>query len=93
MLVDVARSSPVPILLANQGERPEQVAAFLSAKGLKTDAVVLDRAQEAAAAVGARAYPTTVFVDAAGSIVQVHAGEISRATLSAEIRDLERKSP
>lgn len=90
MLVDVAQSSTVPILLVNQGETAGQVKEFLSDNRLPGESVALDTTQRVAAATRARAYPTTVFVDADGKIVGVHAGEISRAALTAAIRDLER---
>jgi cytochrome c biogenesis protein CcmG/thiol:disulfide interchange protein DsbE len=91
MVIDVAETSSAPVLLVNQGERAERVRAFLSTNGMPGDAVLLDGSQRVAGATGARAYPTTIFVDADGEIVGVHAGEISRAALTSGIRELERK--
>ncbi|MEZ0494933.1 redoxin domain-containing protein [Sphingomonas sp. IW22] len=90
MVIDVARGASVPVLLVNQGEPAERVGVFLSANDLAGDAIFLDAGRRVAAVTGASAYPTTLFVDAAGNVVRVHAGEISRAALSAAIRDLER---
>lgn len=90
MLVDVARTSPVPILLVNQGETPAQVRKFLADNRLPGDSIALDASQSVAAATRAGAFPTTVFIDADGRIVSVHAGEISRAALTGATRDLER---
>lgn len=90
MLIDMAETSSTPILLANQGETSSQVAAFLASNGMADDAVALDPAQAMARAAHAKAFPTTLFIDAGGRLVGVHAGEISRAALSAAIRDLER---
>ena len=90
MVLDVAKGSSVPVLLVNQGEPAGRVTAFLSINDMPGDAIVLDTTQRVAAATGARAYPTTLFVDGAGRIVRAHAGEISRAALTAAIRDLER---
>ncbi len=90
MLLDVAKGSRTPILLVNQGEPAGRVRSFLSINDMGSDAVALDADQRVSAATGARAYPTTLFIDAGGRIVRIHSGEISRAALSAAIRDLER---
>ena len=90
MLLDVAKGSHTPILLVNQGEPAGRVRSFLSINDMGSDAVALDADQRVSAATGARAYPTTLFIDAGGRIVRIHSGEISRAALSAAIRDLER---
>lgn len=88
MIVDVARHSTVPVLLVNQGEDAARVRQVLARQGLSGDAVVLDPHGHVAAASGTRAYPTTLFVDASGKVVRVHVGEVSRAALTAAIRDL-----
>lgn len=93
MLIDVARSSTVPIVLVNQGEAAEQVRTFLNVNRMSDESVALDTSQQVAAATGAVAYPTTIFVNAEGKIVSVQAGEISRAALTAAIRDLEQATP
>lgn len=90
MVIDVARGSSVAVLLVNQGEDIEKVRRFLTAENLPADDVVLDPRSTVGAAIGARAFPTTVFVDAGGRIRSSHAGEISRAALTAAIGDLER---
>lgn len=90
MVIDVAASSTVPVLLANQGETVEQVRAYLAREGLADDAILLDPRGSLGAATGSAALPTTLFIDGAGQIRKVHAGEISRAALTAAIRDLER---
>lgn len=90
MVTDVAATASLPVLLVNQGEPAARVKAFLSLQHIAGDAVLLDATQRVAAATGTRAYPTTIFVNAKGKIVRVHAGEISRAALTAGIRELER---
>ncbi|RIA47181.1 thiol-disulfide isomerase/thioredoxin [Hephaestia caeni] len=90
MLIDVASGSKVPILLVNQRETPAVIAAYLKREKLATSALVLDPVGVLGEATGAQAFPTTLFVDAAGQIRSTHAGEISRAALTAAIRDLER---
>ncbi|OJY63150.1 MAG: hypothetical protein BGP16_04465 [Sphingobium sp. 66-54] len=90
MLIDVASGSKVPILLVNQRETRVAIAAYLKRENLAASAVVLDPVGVLGETTGAQAFPTTLFVDAAGQIRRTHAGEISRAALMATIRDLER---
>lgn len=90
MLIDVASQSDVHVLLVNQRETPHTVSTFLKRENLPGSAVVLDPVGALGEAVGVQAFPTTLFVDAAGQIRSTHAGEISRAALTAAIRDLER---
>jgi len=89
MMIDVAGSSNVPVLLVNQREDPATITAFLMRERLAGGAVVLDPTGTLGDATHARAFPTTLFVDAAGRMRAIHAGEISRAALMAGIRDLE----
>lgn len=90
MLIDVARTAQVPVLLVNQGEDAADVRAFLTRQGFADEAILLDGNAALGRAVGSSALPTTLFVNAAGDVVELHAGEISRAALTAEIRDLQR---
>ena len=90
MVIDVAGKSSVAVLLVNQGEDVEKVRRFLAAENLPAGDVVLDSRSTVMAATGSRAFPTTLFVDAAGRIRSSHAGEISRAALTAGISNLER---
>ena len=91
MIIDVAGKSGIPVLLINQGETGAQVKQFLARDRLPRSAVFLDPAQRLSAAIGAQAFPTTLFVDASGTVVAVHVGEISRAALVAGARSLERR--
>ena len=88
MLADVARQSDVPVLLVNQGEAPEKVAAYLREAGVRPDNVLLDRDAALMRGVGGGALPLTLFVDRSGRIVRSQVGEISRATLEAEMAQL-----
>ena len=92
MVLEVAKASSVPVMLVNQGEPAGRVISFLSTSDMAGDAVILDPTQSVASAAGSRAYPTTLFVGGDWRIVRVHSGEISRATLTAAIRDLEAKA-
>lgn len=90
MLINVAAMSTIPVLLANQGEPATQIRAYLGREGLPADAIRLDPTGSLASATGSSALPTTLFIDAAGRVRQTHSGEISRAALTAAIRELER---
>ena len=90
MLIDVARTSDLPVLLANQGEDRSTIRAFLRREGLPAGSVLTDPEGRLARAIASSALPTTLFVNAAGEIVAVHTGEISRAALTSAIRDLQR---
>ena len=90
MLIDVAATSTVPVLVANQGETAAQIRTYLKREDLPADAIRLDPAGSLASATGSSALPTTLFIDAAGRVRNTHSGEISRAALTAAIRELER---
>ena len=90
MVMDVAKQSTVPVLLANQGESVGQIRAYLAGEGLSDDGILTDPGGLLGEATGSPALPTTLFVDGDGNIARIHTGEISRAALTAAIRDLER---
>lgn len=89
MMVEEAARSPVPIILANQGEDVAKVKEWLDSQRLTSADVLLDQNQSAIAAIGSAGLPATLFVDSKGIIRAQHVGEISRAALLAGIRDLE----
>ena len=90
MMIDVASGSKLPVLLVNQREAPAAVSAFLKRENLSAASITVDPGGTLSEVTRAQALPTTLFVDAAGRIRAIHAGEISRAALIAAIRDLER---
>jgi len=90
MLIDVARSSEVPVLLVNQGEDAAAIRAFLATQGLADGAILTDPGGGLGQAVASAALPTTLFVNEAGEIAGLHVGEISRPALTAGMRDLQR---
>ncbi|MFD1960600.1 prolipoprotein diacylglyceryl transferase family protein [Novosphingobium panipatense] len=89
MLIDVASGSKVPILLVNQREGQAAITAYLKREKLSAASIAVDPTGSLSEATQAQAFPTTLFVDATGRIRSIHAGEISRAALTAAIRDLE----
>ncbi|EMD81839.1 TlpA disulfide reductase family protein [Pacificimonas flava] len=90
MLIEVAHEAEIPVLLANQGEDQETIRAFLMQQGLAGNSILADPDATLGQAIASPALPTTLFVNPAGDIVDIHAGEISRAALTSAIRDLHR---
>src|SRR3546814_17047314 len=81
--------------MADEGEDAARVRDFLSQQNIPADAVLLDSGSSLSNALGSGVYPTTLFVDANGSITASHVGEISRAALlaqRAQLKKEERKS-
>ncbi|ALC13722.1 MULTISPECIES: TlpA disulfide reductase family protein [Sphingomonadaceae] len=89
MLIEEAARSPVPILLANQGEDAAKVRTWLDGQRLTSTHILLDRDQSTAAAIGSAGLPATLFIDSKGVIRSAHVGEISRAALLAGLRELD----
>lgn len=81
MLAAEAEHGPLPVLLVDQGEDAANVGAFLAKVGVKPDHVLLDPGTSLSQAIKSNGYPITLFIDADGMIVQMHAGEIGRAGL------------
>ena len=80
------------ILLVNQGETPAQIKAFLRIQGLDPAHVASDPSGVLSEMTGARALPTTLFIDRDGTVRQVHTGEITRVQLDIAIRALEQSA-
>jgi thiol-disulfide isomerase/thioredoxin len=71
----------VHFVFLNQGESAEQVTAFLYKHQLNLKNVLLDPKGSSAAHFGVMAYPTTLFFDAGGHLVDQRLGELSKASL------------
>ena len=80
-------------LFVNQGESAEQVRAYLLRHGLPLRNVRLDTRGQLAAAYGVSAYPTTLFVDAQGRLVEQRMGELTAATLQQKVQALRAGGP
>ena len=89
MLASEAETAPVPLLLVNQGEPADTVRRHLKAAGLAEAGHLLDPGGRLGAAIGQKAFPTTLFVSADGMILDEVAGEISRARLREGMKLLE----
>lgn len=77
-----AHNPNVTFVFANQGESARAARKFLSSESLNLNNVLLDSGRRLARSVGTQAYPTTLFYNAAGRLVDRHTGMLSRATLT-----------
>jgi thiol-disulfide isomerase/thioredoxin len=82
LLLEVAAGrDDVRLALVSQGESGATVAAYLEEQGLPAGDVRIDPARTLGTAVALAGYPTTLFVDGDGVVVEVAFGELSRARL------------
>jgi len=82
LLLEVAgEREDVRLALVSQGESSATVAAYLAEQGLPSGDVRIDPGRTLGSAVALAGYPTTLFVDAEGAVVEVAFGELSRARL------------
>jgi thiol-disulfide isomerase/thioredoxin len=75
-------------VFADQGESAAEIRAFLAANRLRLDGVLTDPSSQLSQHFGVRGYPTTLFFDAQGSLRSMHTGELSPATLAADVRHI-----
>jgi len=88
-LIAAAKAHPeVRFVFANQGEDADTIADFLREHPIPPNLLALDPEGSLSSALGVRGYPTTLFVDAEGRIVERRVGELSRASISARLHDL-----
>jgi len=80
-------------VFVNQGESPAKVNAWLQARNLQLDNVLLDEARTAGAAFKQSALPMTLFFDAQGQLVSARIGELSHATLADRLSQQTRPEP
>lgn len=83
----------VRFAFADQGEAVGEVRAFLAQGELRLDHVLLDTGMQLSQHYGVRGYPTTLFLDAQGQLRSMHAGELSPATLAAQLRHITPAGP
>ena len=76
-----AQMDEVDFVFANQGERPDQIFAFLTAENLPLEGMLRDPSSHLMDRLRAVGMPTTMVFDANGALVRAHTGEISRAAL------------
>lgn len=78
----------VDVVFVNQGESGETVSDFVATQELSLRNLALDPALTVARAVGARAFPTTLFYDGTGKLLAVHLGPFSQATFQSALERL-----
>lgn len=84
-----ANNDELAFLFVNQGEGEGEIGRFMEAAGLTLSNVLLDSGGRLGQQVGSQALPTTLFYDSAGRQVGSHLGELSRASLSKALEDLQ----
>lgn len=82
------RQRGVRFVFVNHGETPAAVRAFLAQQPYRLDELRMDPAMRLGAAVQSPGLPTTLFVDAHGTIVARHMGPLTAAALAARIETL-----
>lgn len=78
----------VDLAFVNQGESRLTVSDFVTTQGLSLRNLALDPSLAVARAVGARAFPTTLFYDGTGKLLAVHLGPFSQATFQNALETL-----
>lgn len=82
------RERGVRFLFVNQGETAATVQAWLARERLPLQDVWLDPTSALGPALGSRALPTTIFVDARGRRVAAHVGALNEAALRVRLQEL-----
>lgn len=82
------RDNWVRYVFINQAETLNQITDYLADEGLALNNVLLDATAVSARLLNTRGLPSTYFFDADGNMTDVHVGELSRATLSQQLRKL-----
>jgi thiol-disulfide isomerase/thioredoxin len=83
-----ARHRGVDLVFVNQGESRATVDAFMTDLNLHIDNSLIDPTLSVARATGVGAYPTTLFYDASGRLVETHLGRFSTASFEATLARL-----
>ncbi|ALL69712.1 Thioredoxin (plasmid) [Paraburkholderia caribensis MBA4] len=83
-----ARHPELDLVFVNQGEDRHTVEAFLADLKLHIDNARFDPHLTLAKSVNVTAYPTTLFYDADGRLLEKHLGRVSQATFDAMLARL-----
>lgn len=75
-------------VFVNQAESLEQITNYLADEGLALNNVLRDASAVSGRLLETRGLPSTYFFDADGNMIDVHVGELSRATLNQQLRKL-----
>ncbi|MDO6557614.1 TlpA family protein disulfide reductase [Paraglaciecola chathamensis] len=82
------RFPQVKFIMLNQREPADVVSEFLTDIALEFNYVLLDTKGDVATMMGAHGLPMTLFYDRSGNMVSSHFGEVSAASLQAELEKL-----
>jgi thiol-disulfide isomerase/thioredoxin len=83
------REKSVDILFVNQGESADVVRSYIGRNHPNLNHVWLDPNAELGPAMGSRGLPTTLFIDAAGHVVDAHMGVLNGPALSSKLQQLQ----
>lgn len=83
-----ARYPGLDLVFVNQGESPKTAHDFLAGLNLQIGNSLFDPDLSFAKATDTTAYPTTLFYDASGRLLERHLGRLSHATFEATIERL-----
>ncbi|KAK43742.1 hypothetical protein BG58_30860 [Caballeronia jiangsuensis] len=78
----------VIFIFLNEDRDPTRVRRYLDARGIRLDHSLLDSHGNVAAQLQAHGFPTTLFYDRTGHLVEAHLGPFSRATLTDALKRL-----
>lgn len=93
VLYSAEQSFPnVKFIMLNQREPADVVTEFLAEIDLHFNYVLLDSKGDIATMMGAHGLPMTLFYDENGEMVSSHFGEVSAASLQAELQNLTQNS-
>jgi thiol-disulfide isomerase/thioredoxin len=84
-----AENEHTNFVFLNQGEGEQVIRDYLREGDLQLRNVILDPFSSVSQATGARGLPTTLFFDADGRLVDVHMGELTRASLARKLQRFE----
>ncbi len=82
------RESDIAFVFVNQGEDAQRIADYLYDDDLHLENVLLDAQSHSSLMLDTRALPSTYYFNAAGEMVEMHTGEVSRATLNRSLQQL-----
>lgn len=81
-----AANRHVSFVFVNQGEDYDVIRAYLRDARLQLRDVLLDPLSSTSQASGTRGLPTTLFFDGDGRLVDIHMGELTRASLTHKLK-------
>lgn len=87
MLAEADKREDVSIVIVNQGETLLTAVRYLDDQGLEFNQALLDPEQRLMVAVESPGLPTSLLFDADGQLIKRHVGELTRAQLTAWLKE------